>query len=48
MQPVIVKFDGHYDHWAMLMKKNLRSKEYRGLVENRILVATEDIVSTDA
>jgi hypothetical protein len=28
MQAAIPKFDGHYDHWAMLMENFLRSKEY--------------------
>ena len=36
MQPAIPKFDGHYDHWALLMENFLRSKEYWGLVENGI------------
>jgi len=25
---IILKFDGHYDHWAMLMENFLHSKEY--------------------
>ncbi|XP_071933044.1 uncharacterized protein [Coffea arabica] len=33
VQPSIPKFDGHYDHWAMLMENFLRSKEYWHLVE---------------
>ena len=28
VQPAIPKFDGHYDHWSMLMENFLRSKEY--------------------
>ena len=28
IQPVIPKFDGHYDHWLMLMENFLRSKEF--------------------
>ena len=28
VQPAIPRFDGHYDHWAMLMENFLRSKEY--------------------
>ncbi|XP_075481356.1 uncharacterized protein LOC142522083 [Primulina tabacum] len=46
VQPAIPKFDGHYDHWAMLMENFLRSKEYWGLVENEIPAAAEDL--TDA
>jgi len=48
VQPSIPKFDGHYDHWAMLMENFLRSKEYWGLVENGIPAAAEGIVLTDA
>ncbi|KAK6936358.1 Cleavage/polyadenylation specificity factor, A subunit, C-terminal [Dillenia turbinata] len=28
VQPSIPRFDGHYDHWSMLMENFLRSKEY--------------------
>lgn len=41
-QPAIPKFDGHYDHWAMLMENFLRSKEYWDLVETGIPTMTED------
>lgn len=30
------KFDGHCDHWSMLMKNLLCSKEYWSNLENRI------------
>lgn len=33
VQPAIPRFDGHYDHWAMLMENFLRSKEYQQLIE---------------
>ncbi|XP_073133594.1 uncharacterized protein [Henckelia pumila] len=33
VQPAIPLFDGHYDHWSMLMENFLRSKEYWSLVE---------------
>jgi hypothetical protein len=46
VQPVIPRFDGHYDHWAMLMENFLRSKEYWDLIENEILVATEEATET--
>jgi len=29
----VPRFDGHYDHWSMLMENFLRSKEYWSLVE---------------
>ena len=40
VQPVIPKFDGYYDHWAMLMENFLRSKEYWDLIEKEIPTAT--------
>jgi hypothetical protein len=36
--PAIPKFDGHYDHWAMLMENLLRSKEYWTIVEQGVPV----------
>jgi hypothetical protein len=36
--PAIPKFDGHYDHWSMLMENLLRSKEYWSIVETGIPV----------
>lgn len=41
VQPAIPKFDGHYDHWAMLMENFLRSKEYWPLIETGILTMSE-------
>ena len=35
-QPAVPKFDGYYDHWAMLMENFLRSKEYWSIVENGV------------
>ncbi|KAJ9560092.1 hypothetical protein OSB04_005252 [Centaurea solstitialis] len=32
VQPAIPRFDGHYDHWSMLMENFLRSKEYWPIV----------------
>jgi hypothetical protein len=29
VQPVNPKFDGYYEHWAMVMENLLRSKEFR-------------------
>jgi len=42
VQPAIPRFDGHYDHWSMLMEKFLRSKEYWNLIEMGITTAAED------
>jgi hypothetical protein len=36
VQPAIPRFDGHYDHWSMLMENLLRSKEYWSLIESGI------------
>lgn len=46
VQPSIPKFDGHYDHWAMLMENFLRSKEYWSLVETGISVASAGTTPT--
>ncbi|KAI5680165.1 hypothetical protein M9H77_01392 [Catharanthus roseus] len=36
VQPAIPRFDGHYDHWSMLMENFLRSKEYWQIVSEGI------------
>ncbi|KAL9412440.1 hypothetical protein AB3S75_045966 [Citrus x aurantiifolia] len=43
IQPAIPRFDGHYDHWSMLMENFLRSKEYWSLVET----GCEDLQAID-
>ena len=48
VQPAIPRFDGHYDHWVMLMENFLRSKEYWDLIENVILVVANGIEPTKA
>ncbi|CAL9007503.1 unnamed protein product [Prunus brigantina] len=48
VQPSIPRFDGHYDHWSMLMENFLRSKEYWSLVENGITTYAEGTVLTEA
>ena len=48
IQPAIPKFDGHYDHWSMLMENFLRSKEYWSLVETGIPAAAEGVELTEA
>ncbi|KAI9178614.1 hypothetical protein LWI28_028545 [Acer negundo] len=47
VQPAIPKFDGHYDHWAMLMENFLRSKEYWSVVEAGIPAAVEGVELTE-
>ena len=39
VQPAIPRFDGHYNHWAMLMENFLKSKEYWDLVEKELPTA---------
>lgn len=36
MQASIPRFDGHYDHWSMMMENFLRSKEIWSLVEEGV------------
>nr|AFP55578.1 copia-type polyprotein [Rosa rugosa] len=42
VQPAIPRFDGYYDHWAMLMENFLRSKEYWHMVEIGIPAAAAE------
>lgn len=46
VQPAVPKFDGHYDHWSMLMENFLRSKECGSLVETGVPTATEGVELT--
>ena len=48
VQPAIPRFDGQYDHWAMLMENFLCSKEYWDLIENEILMVAHGIEPTEA
>lgn len=36
LQPSIPKFDGHFDHWALLMENLLWSKDYWSVVATGI------------
>lgn len=42
-QPAIPRFDGHYDHWSMLMENFLRSKELWIVVETTVAEPTSAI-----
>ncbi|KAH7546562.1 hypothetical protein FEM48_Zijuj01G0213900 [Ziziphus jujuba var. spinosa] len=44
VQPAIPRFDGHYDHWSMLIENFLRSKEYWQAIDHSIL---ETILNKD-
>ncbi|XP_058762798.1 uncharacterized protein LOC131636130 [Vicia villosa] len=48
VQPVIPRFDGHYDHWSMLMENLLKSKEYWTLVETGITAPENESALTEA
>ena len=48
VQPAILIFDGHYDHWAKLMENFLRSKEYWHLVEHGISIVTNKTTASEA
>ncbi|XP_068328038.1 uncharacterized protein [Pyrus communis] len=47
VQPTIPQFDGHYNHWSMLMENFLRSKEYWNLVETGVTTAAEGADSSE-
>ncbi|CAL8151795.1 unnamed protein product [Prunus armeniaca] len=48
VQPAIPRFDGHYDHWSMLMENFLRSKEYWGLIKTGYVEPERGAVQTEA
>jgi hypothetical protein len=48
VQPSIPRFDGHYDHWSMLMENFLKSKEYWSIVDSGIPELTKGVVLTNA
>lgn len=48
LQPAIPRFDGHYDHWSMLMENLLRSKGLWSLVENGFEEPRAGALLTDA
>lgn len=48
VHPAIPRFDGHYDHWSMLMENFLRSKEYWSLVETDYEEPTTGSAVTEA
>ena len=48
VQAAIPRFDGHYDHWSMLMENFLQSKEYWPIVESRIQAPAPNTALSDA
>ncbi|KAJ1443275.1 hypothetical protein SESBI_00570 [Sesbania bispinosa] len=47
MTPAIPCFDGHYDHWSLLMENLLRSKGYWSLVETGYAEPSKGVESTE-
>lgn len=47
VQAAIPYFDGHYDHWSMLMENFLRSKEYWQVVDSGFTEPTKGATQTD-
>ena len=45
---IIPKFDGDYEHWAMLMENLLRSKEWWDLIETGFTRPESDAILTEA
>ena len=48
VQPAIPRFDGHYDHWSMLMENFFRSKDYWTVVVSGVAEPAGGSVLTDA
>ena len=48
VQAAIPHFDGHYDHWSMLMENFLQSKEHWPIVESRIQAPAPNTVLSNA
>ncbi|XP_058777341.1 uncharacterized protein LOC131651681 [Vicia villosa] len=48
VQAAIPRFDGHYDHWSMLMENFLRSKEYWTVVVSGVAEPAAGVTVTDA
>ena len=48
VQPTILRFDGHYDHWSMLMENFFRSKEYWQVIESGVATLTARATLTKA
>lgn len=47
VQSAILRFDGHYDHWSMLIENFLRSKEYWNVFESRVVELALGTVMTE-
>ncbi|CAA7040785.1 unnamed protein product [Microthlaspi erraticum] len=45
---IVPKFDGDYEHWAMLMENLLKSKEWWDLIETGIPRVERNVILTGA
>ena len=48
VQLAIPRFDGHYDHWSILMENYLRSKEYWQVVDSGVAEPAPGTVMAEA
>ncbi|XP_015572315.1 uncharacterized protein LOC107260930 [Ricinus communis] len=48
MQHAVPRFDGHYDHWSLLMENLLRSKGYWSLIETGYKEPAAEVVLSEA
>jgi hypothetical protein len=48
LQPAFPHFNGHYDHWSMLMENLLRSKGYWSLIETGYQEPVAEMVLSEA
>ncbi|CAM8941179.1 hypothetical protein QQ045_012880 [Rhodiola kirilowii] len=46
-QPCILKYDGDYDHWSLLMENLLRSKDFWGVIETDVSAEAVDGLTTE-
>ena len=42
-----VQFDGHYDHWSMLIENFLHSKKYWHVVDSGVETPNADVALTE-
>ena len=47
VQSAIPRFDGHYDHWSMLMDNFMRSKDYWQVIVYGVTESAVNTVLTD-
>ena len=48
VEPTIPCFNGHYDHWSMLMENLLQSKEFWQVVADGVATPSDDVALIEA